>query len=126
MLSAANVTVMIQQLDRAVDFYTGTLRLTLGRRDGDDYAEIIAPGLTIGLHPTRPADATTAGGNLSIGFAVADLDAAISTLRAGDSSLEFTRQENDTNRFAFFRDPDGTPLYLYQPVGTVETTSTVS
>ncbi len=32
-----------------------------------------------------------------------------------NSGVTFTLQENDTNRFAFFHDPDGIALYFVQP-----------
>ncbi len=113
MISAANATVMVDDLDRAVDFYVSVLRLRPGPRAGPHYAEVHAPGLTIGLHPRQPISPTTAAtSNISIGFQV-ELDEAVRVLTAAGISVAF--QENDANRFAFFHDPDGTALYLVQP-----------
>jgi catechol 2,3-dioxygenase-like lactoylglutathione lyase family enzyme len=113
MISAANATVMVDDLDTAVEFYVSVLGLDMGMRSGPHYAEVHAPGLTIGLHPKRPDDRTVAGaGNISIGFQVG-LDETVRVLT--DAGVVFTFEENDANRFAFFHDPDGTALYLVQP-----------
>jgi catechol 2,3-dioxygenase-like lactoylglutathione lyase family enzyme len=114
MLGSANATVMVDDLDRAVSFYVDLLGLAAGPRFGAHYAEVRADGLTIGLHPRRPGDETVGhDGNVSIGFLVVAIDDVVSELT--EAGVSFTSQENDANRFAFFRDPDGTPLYLFQP-----------
>jgi predicted enzyme related to lactoylglutathione lyase len=113
MLGAATATVMVDDLDRAISFYVDTLGLSAGPRYGPHYAEVAASGLTIGLHPRRPDEGTDRhDGNLSIGFVVAEIDDVVGQLtKAG---VSFSRQDTDANRIAFFRDPDGTPLYLFQ------------
>ncbi len=113
MIASANVTVMVDDLDRAVDFYVRVLGLALISRDGGFHASVDAPGVAISLHPRR-GDVPAGPGNLSIGFLVDHLDEAVGDLTG--RSVSFDRQENDVNRFAFFVDPDGTSLYLYQPV----------
>jgi catechol 2,3-dioxygenase-like lactoylglutathione lyase family enzyme len=116
MLGSANATVMVDDLDRAVSFFVDVLGLAAGPRYGPHYAEVHAQGLTIGLHPRRPDDeAHGHDGNLSIGFLVEAIDDVVGALTT--AGVSFTSQENDANRFAFFRDPDGTPLYLFQPKG---------
>ncbi len=50
MIQEGNVTVMVSDLERAIRFYTEALGLKLKWRWGD-YAEVEAPGVTIGLHP---------------------------------------------------------------------------
>ena len=113
MISAGIATVMVDDLDRAVDFYVAVLRLEPGMRAGPHYAEVHAPGLTIGLHPRRPDSPSAAGAsNISIGFQV-ELDHAVRVLT--EAGISFAFQENAANRFAFFHDPDGTALYLVQP-----------
>src|SRR4051794_30251612 len=47
----SNVTVMVSDIERAVQFYTEALGLPLKTRAGDEWAEVQAPGLTIALHP---------------------------------------------------------------------------
>ena len=69
---------MVKDLDRAVRFYIETLRLALRFESRGHWAQVEAPGLTIGLHPPGETGPTGAGtGNLSIGLAVKDLAGAM-------------------------------------------------
>jgi catechol 2,3-dioxygenase-like lactoylglutathione lyase family enzyme len=49
MFKTANVTVMVQDIDKAFAFYTKALGLFAGMRHGNNYAEVKAPG---GYHRT--------------------------------------------------------------------------
>ena len=49
MFKTANVTVMVQDIDKAFAFYTKALGLSAGMRHGNNYAEVKAPG---GYHRT--------------------------------------------------------------------------
>jgi catechol 2,3-dioxygenase-like lactoylglutathione lyase family enzyme len=105
---------MVADVNRAVDFYTRTLGLPLKQRYGDDWVEIEAPGVLIGLHPAGsepvPAERPSA---LTIGLLVEDLDDALATL--GQRGLTIDQQlSGEAARSASFRDPDGNPLYLMQ------------
>ena len=153
----AYVTLMVDDLDRSVDFYTHVVGLYEDLRFGDNWAEMVTKGITIGLHPkkvdTSPELAAKMGwgaiaqpnsgavGNsgapaghsqgsssdvraggqaaqphshptVTIGFEVKDIRAAAKEMEA--KGVKFHFQENDVNFLAFFRDPDGTPLYLTQ------------
>jgi L-ascorbate metabolism protein UlaG (beta-lactamase superfamily)/predicted enzyme related to lactoylglutathione lyase len=115
---AGNVTIMVADLDRAVRFYTEALRLPLGFRAGEHWAEVRGPGLTIGLHPARPgAPGAASHSGLSIGLQVPDLDAAIAELHGRGVELAAPVREGGAERIASFVDPDGTPLYLIQRAG---------
>ncbi|MDA4125902.1 MAG: VOC family protein [Thaumarchaeota archaeon] len=114
MIKQANVTVMVNSMERAVRFYTDSLGLKLKTRYGDQFAQVEAPGTIIALHPSNK-DGPQPGKSesLSIGFAVDNLDAAISELK--EKGIVFSRVTDDTQvRLAFFTDPDGNPLYLSQ------------
>jgi predicted enzyme related to lactoylglutathione lyase len=114
MLGNALLTVMVADFDKAVKFYTEAVGLPLRRREGDGWAEVQAPGLTIGLHPRLPDMPASGGPNhLSVGFAVENLEAAMAELEA--RGVKFSGvQDGQGVRFAHFADPDGTPLYLAQ------------
>ena len=73
MISGGNATVYVADMDAAIQFYTGTLGLSLTNRFGNHWATLeSAPcywsesgaGLTIGLHPVSSAHAApgTTGG----------------------------------------------------------------
>jgi catechol 2,3-dioxygenase-like lactoylglutathione lyase family enzyme len=114
MIKEANVTLMVSDMERAVRFYTDSLGLKLKTRYGDQFAQVEAPGTIIALHPSNK-DGPQPGKSesISIGFAVDNLDAAMSELK--DKGIAFSRVTDDTQvRLAFFTDPDGNPLYLSQ------------
>ena len=114
MFQSSNVTVMVGDIDKSLAFYTEVLSLPAGVRHGEHYAEVLAPGVVIGLHPKRGnSREPVPDSNLSIGFQVKDMKQTVAVLQL--RGVSFTRQENDTNKFAFFRDIDGTALYLLQP-----------
>ena len=114
MFGNANLTVMVADFNRAVQFYTEAVGLTLRRREGDGWAEVEAPGLTIGLHPRPPGMPAASGpSHLSVGLTVANLEAAMEQLKA--RGVQFSGvQDGEGARFAHFADPDGTALYLAQ------------
>ena len=107
-IKTANVTVMVKEMDRAIDFYVDGLGLRLKRRWGSHYAQVEAPGVIIGLHPTDQI--IRQDGNISIGFGVSDLESARKTL----TELGATHQVSDgkAGTIISFTDPDGTPLYI--------------
>ncbi len=112
-IKKAYVTVMVADLDKAVDFYTNVLGLYEDLRFGDSWAEMTAPGLTVGLHPKKPgAHPAPKENHVSIGFEVKDIRAAAKEMEA--KGVQFQFQENEVNILAFFKDLDGTHLYLTQ------------
>ena len=67
MIVGGNATVMVSNMDRAVEFYTRTLGLKLSSRFGDEWAEVEAgPGLTIGLHPAGNGPKPGIEGSISV------------------------------------------------------------
>jgi catechol 2,3-dioxygenase-like lactoylglutathione lyase family enzyme len=138
----AYVTIMVDDLEKSVEFYGKLLGLYEDLRFGDSWAEMVTKGITIGIHPKRigaqpdhgdSANSVNPSGhdqssffalkiegkvahpsppNLSIGFEVEDIRKTTKELEA--KGLRFHIQENDINILAFFLDPDGTPLYLTQ------------
>ncbi len=107
-LNSCRVNVMVSDINAAIEFYAGKLGLELINRYGDHYAEIQAPGLMIGLHPT--SDKIKIGNNLSIGFGVTEFDLTIKDLEA--KGIEFTMEEDGWIRLAHFTDLNGNQLYL--------------
>jgi len=81
---------MISNMDKAIEFYQDKLGLELINRYGDYYAEIQAPDLLIGLHPT--SEKIVQGNNLSIGFGVVEFDSTIKELES--KGIEFRLEQN--------------------------------
>ncbi len=123
-LEAADYIILIvDDLDRALDFYTQVLELKLGHRSGD-YAQLDTGTTRIGFY-TRPAMAAVVGFALEparqtapgfeLGFKVVDVDAAYAEIVAGGATPvtpPTTRPWGQ--RTAYVRDPDGYLIELAQ------------
>ena len=111
-LREGNVTVMVSDMDSTIQFYVEKLGLTLKARYSDQFAQVVAPGLTIALHPAGKRGRRSARSEgLSIGLRVDNLERTMKDLEG--KGLKFSRvAEDGPVRLAFFKDPDGNPLYL--------------
>src|SRR4051812_1993215 len=99
-ITSSNVTVMVQNMDRSVDFYQ-KLGLTLQNRWGDNYAMLAAKDIVIGLHPA--GDGKTGSGTTSIGFMIEDIDAAAAHLIS--MGVEAHRKDDKSGSYLNFTDP---------------------
>jgi lactoylglutathione lyase len=109
--SECQITLMVPNMEEAVQFYTVTLGLRLKTRYGNEFAVIEAPGLTIGLHP-QPAVHSSPAHPMSIGLGVESLEAAMKQLSARGVRFIGTIREDPPIRIVYFADPGGAPLYL--------------
>ncbi len=119
------VILIVDDLDRALRFYTEVLGLKLGHRSGQ-YAQLDTGATRLGLY-TRDAMAELVGVALrrpsedtaafELGFKVEDVDAAYAELVSGGAASvaePVTRPWGQ--RTAYVRDPDGNLVELAQPV----------
>jgi len=85
--------------------------LILNSAWAEHYAQLTAPGITIGIHPTN--ESISNSGNVSIGFTTDNFKETKDQL----SSLAIQTQlrEEEGGKFIHFSDPDGTMLYFIQP-----------
>lgn len=118
------VVLVVEDLDRALAFYTGTLGLALGHRSGP-YAQLDTGTTRLALYE-REAMAHTIGRDLAapdpdapgfeIGFKTADVDAAYADLLdAGAEAVTPPADRPWGQRTAYVRDPDGHLVELAQP-----------
>jgi catechol 2,3-dioxygenase-like lactoylglutathione lyase family enzyme len=116
----------VEDLDRALRFYTGVLGLPLGHRSGD-YAQLDTGATRLALY-TRSAMAKTLSMSLEappanapgfeIGFKVADVDTAFNDLVAqGAAAVMPPTDRFWGQRTAYVRDPDGHLVELAQDLG---------
>src|SRR5438045_8658809 len=115
MISGGNVTVLVSDMDAAVDFYKNVLGLKLTNRFGNHWATVDAgKGLVIGLHPAsakHPAPGTRGG--MMIGLEIDEpIDAVVDRLQRKGVHFKGQIVEDKPGFFADFEDPDGNPLYL--------------
>ena len=109
-IKESNLTINVKDLDKSVSFYQ-SIGFTLKNRWGNFYAQMTAPGITIGLHPTN--NLTDNSGNVSIGFTTDNIEETKSALQK--LSINATDRTEEGGQFLHFTDPDGTQLYFIKP-----------
>ena len=108
----ANVTVNVKDMDASVSFYQ-SIGLSVKNRWGNYYAQLTAPGITIGLHPTGNNNLKGNSGNVSLGFTTDNIEETRSSLEK--LSIMVTERSEEGGQFLHFNDPDGTALYFIKP-----------
>jgi catechol 2,3-dioxygenase-like lactoylglutathione lyase family enzyme len=119
MISGGNATVFVSDLELAVRFYTDTLGLPLKERFENDWAAVDAGnGLIIGLHPPAPfAPKAGVSGGIAIGLDVTEaLETVVDELTSRGVHFDgpIVQDPRSAARLAFFQDPDGNTLYLFE------------
>jgi predicted enzyme related to lactoylglutathione lyase len=111
----ATVWVPVSDMQRAVQFYTETLGLALQGEQGDDWTEIDANGLMIGLNGRETAGGPSGGGAVISFQPDGDIEAEVARLRG--AGVEFTGEISDHpwGRIAPLRDTEGNDLQFYAP-----------
>ena len=104
------ITIMVSDMDAAIAFYTETLGFKLKNRYESHWADIEAPGMSIGLHPSSRD--TLQGNNLQVGLSVPDLSLAMTGL--AEKGVKFSPIRDDNVKLAYFSDPDGNIFYLVE------------
>jgi catechol 2,3-dioxygenase-like lactoylglutathione lyase family enzyme len=126
-LFSLDYTVLIvEDLDRAVAFYTGVLGIALSHRSGG-YAQLVTGPTRLALYsrehmaatlgtPVEPPARNAPG--FEIGFLVPDVDEAWTALtQAGAEPVKEPTDRFWGQRTAYVRDPDGHLIELVQPIG---------
>ena len=107
----ANVTINVKDIGKSISFYQ-SIGLTLKNRWGDFYAQLAAPGIMIGLHPTKE-NLKGNSGDVSIGFTTDNIDETRTALQ--QLSIAVSDRKEEGGQFLHFNDPDGTSLYFIKP-----------
>ncbi|MFQ5851544.1 MAG: VOC family protein [Candidatus Binatia bacterium] len=121
------VILIVEDMDRALRFYTDVLGLRLGHRSGD-YAQLDTGATRLGLY-TRGAMAKTLGMSLKapahdapgfeIGFKVPDVGEAFAELVGRGASTVMPPTDRPWGqRTAYVRDPDGHLIQLAQDISS--------
>lgn len=119
------VNLDVDDLERAVRFYTSAFGLRVGRRFGDDYLELIgadAPLCLILARPgTPPFRGTTSTRDYArhwtpvhLDFAVRDIEAALQRAVAAGATVELPVASHPYGKMAVLSDPFGHGFCLLQ------------
>jgi catechol 2,3-dioxygenase-like lactoylglutathione lyase family enzyme len=108
-ITTSNVTIMVKNMMKAIDFYLG-LGLTLKQRWEDYYAILVAPGISIGLHPAEKTNERS--NDISLGFGVEKINEVEKRLK--ELGVQYQRSDDQIGIYAHFHDPDGTPIYFME------------
>jgi predicted enzyme related to lactoylglutathione lyase len=109
----ASVWVPVEDMKRAVAFYGDTLGLTV-TKTGDDWSEVDANGLMIGLNARESAQ--SGGGGAVITFQPdAGIDDEVERLKGAGVDVTGGISEHPWGRIAPFKDSEGNDLQFYAP-----------
>ena len=105
----SNVTINVKDLNKSLMFYE-KIGFSLKQRWDNHYAQLSAPGIELGLHPSNAPVGSGNRDGISIGFTTRDFEKTKNELsKLGISVTERTEEGGD---FLHFNDPDGTSLYF--------------
>jgi hypothetical protein len=111
-IKESNVTINVSDLEKSISFYE-SIGLVLKNRWGNYYAQLSAPNMVIGLHPSSQSHLKGNSGNVSLGFTAEDIEDTKSQLQK--LSIMTTDRQEEGGQFLHFSDPDGTALYFIKP-----------
>ncbi len=119
------ICIDVDDMERAVAFYTDGLGLKTGRRFGDDFVELLGAGSPIDLLRKAPGTTPIPGNPavrdyarhwtpVHIDFVVEDVDAAVARLLSLGATLEEPARDSAWGCIAGLADPFGHGLDVLQ------------
>lgn len=123
------VNIDVPDLELGIAFYTEALELTLSRRLGPDFAELVGGGVLIYLLVKASGTEPFAGAvqrrtytrhwsPVHLDFVVDDIDAAAKRACAAGATQEAAISDHAYGRLALFADPFGNGFCLLQFTGS--------
>jgi predicted enzyme related to lactoylglutathione lyase len=125
-LADLRICIDVPDLDRAIAFYGRAFGLTVGRRNGPHWAELLGAGCPVDLLPVEPGTAISPAAPaplrdfarhwtpVHLDLAVLDLDAAVRRAEEAGARLERPIVERRWGRMANLADPFGHGFCLLQ------------
>jgi predicted enzyme related to lactoylglutathione lyase len=114
------VCIDVDDLDRALAFYTRAIGLTPGRRSGDEWVELVGAPCTLDLLAKPPGTAALPSGEpralraydrhwtpVHLDFVVDDVDDAVARAVGAGARLERPAETHPWGRIAILADPFG-------------------
>ena len=112
--NVAMVWVPVDDMARAVDFYIETLHLELTKQT-DDWSEVDAGNLTIGLNAREDTAVHADGGAVITFVPEGGIDAEVDRLRGSGIQFPGGISDHPWGRIAPFKDSEGNDLQFYGP-----------
>jgi len=110
-LSFDSVFYYVTNMEESVAFYRDTLGLPMVSQDY--VARFDLDGVLIELVPLPPGSVVPGSGNARLCFSVANLPQTLEQMHAHGVATSKIKQKKD-GKMAFFRDPDGNELCLWE------------
>jgi predicted enzyme related to lactoylglutathione lyase len=110
----ATVWMPVDDMSRAVKFYSETLGLSV-KNEGDDWSELDANGVMIGLNGREATHGSGSGG--AVLTLQPDGDLFDEVVRLSDAGVEFAGDvaQHPWGNIATFKDSEGNDLQLFEP-----------
>ncbi|TFV54529.1 hypothetical protein E4P42_25695 [Mycobacterium sp. PS03-16] len=108
----ATVWLPVEDMQRAVQFYSNTLGLEV-KKQKDEWSELDANGLMVGLNARESAGGS--GGALLTFQPDGGLDDEVARLKKEGVTFAGDISEHPWGRIASFKDSEGNDLQLYEP-----------
>jgi catechol 2,3-dioxygenase-like lactoylglutathione lyase family enzyme len=118
-MPGVRVCIDVDDLDRALSFYTSALGLTAGKRLGDEWVELLGAPVPLDLLAKPPGTAALPSGTralrdyerhwtpVHLDFVVDDVDAAVRRATGAGARLERPAEARPWGRIAILSDPFG-------------------
>lgn len=110
----ASIWVPVEDMDRALAFYRDTLGLTV-KSTSDDWSELDANGLMIGLNARESAAGSSSGGAVITFQPDGTIEDELQQLSERGASIEGEISDHEWGRILPFRDTEGNDLQFYSP-----------
>ena len=118
-----SVRYMVDDVDRAVEFYTGHFGFERGHDASPAFAEVLKGNLRLLLagpsssagRPMPDGRTPEPGGWNRIHFVVDDIDAEVERLRAAGATFRNDVVSGPGGRQILVDDPSGNPIEIFQP-----------
>ena len=110
----ASVWVPVEDMGRALAFYRDTLGLTVKSSD-DDWSELDANGLMIGLNARESAGGSSGGGAVITFQPEGSIEDELERLSQRGASIEGDISDHEWGRILPFTDTEGNDLQFYSP-----------
>jgi len=112
--SVATVWVPVDDMKRAVEFYSKTLNLAV-KDTSEEWSEIDAGNLMIGLNAREGTSAHADGGAVITFTPEGGIDAEVERLTAGGVTFTGGISDHSWGRIAAFKDSEGNDLQFFGP-----------